>query len=350
MVSIIVPVYNAEKYLSRCICSLINQTYTNIEILLIDDGSTDNSAIICQDFCHIDERIKYYRKENGGVASARNCGIDYAMGEYLFFVDSDDYVASNAVEVLWAAATNTGADITICGYVCLSRTGVVEVSFGCGFFEGRDEISNMLSEKIGKAIMNTCWGKLYKSEVVLEKMDSSFPIGEDWVFNIMNLKNVHSIMILENPLYRYEFRNESITRSKYRLNNKILDKMYHTILAESEVLYHSKKITSEIQQMYLQSIVVDAVMTTHCWIQLKKALNEIKKKYATEIETASKNNKVDFLLRKRRTSFLAMYLRFKHIAKKIKFGIIYLKYRCQKVFKKDAAENLVQKECSYAKK
>ena len=349
MISIIVPVYNAEIFLKRCIASLLHQTYTDIEVLLIDDGSTDNSATICQDFCHIDKRVKYYYKENGGVASARNYGIDQAIGEYLLFVDSDDYLALNAVEMLFSAALNTGADLTICGYVALSRVGVLDVSFGSGFFSGAKEISNMLSEKIGASIMNTCWGKLYKAEVICRKMDSAFPIGEDWVFNIMNLSNIHSIMILDNPLYRYECRNESITRSKYKLNVDIVDKMYRAILEELEALYHSEKINSEIKRMYLQSVVVDATETTYCWIQLKWALDKIKGKYALEIQTSSTKDKIDFFLKKKRSFGFAMYLRFKWIAKKIKSRILCFKYQCQKRFKKDDTENFVQKEFSYVK-
>ena len=100
LVSIIVPVYNTEKYLSKCLDSLIKQTYKNLEIILIDDSSTDNSIAICKDYQKKDERIKIYQKENGGPASARNYGLEKARGEYILFIDSDDYIDIKAVSLL----------------------------------------------------------------------------------------------------------------------------------------------------------------------------------------------------------------------------------------------------------
>ncbi|MBQ5852329.1 MAG: glycosyltransferase family 2 protein, partial [Lachnospiraceae bacterium] len=100
MISIVVPVYNVEKYLERCVDSLINQTYENIEILLIDDGSKDNSGQMCDEYANKDSRITVYHKENGGLSDARNYGMDRAKGEYIIFIDSDDYVEPNMMEFL----------------------------------------------------------------------------------------------------------------------------------------------------------------------------------------------------------------------------------------------------------
>ena len=113
LVSIIVPVYNVEKYLSKCIESLINQTYTNIEILLINDGSTDNSKKICEQFKEKDSRIKLINKENGGLSDTRNKGLQEAIGKYIAFVDSDDYINENTVEDNLKTAIEKNADIVI---------------------------------------------------------------------------------------------------------------------------------------------------------------------------------------------------------------------------------------------
>ena len=116
LISVIIPVYNVEKYLRRCLDSILAQTYSNIEILLIDDGSTDQSGRICDEFAKLDSRVHVFHKGNGGVSTARNLGIDKAKGEYLTFVDSDDYVDSDYVEYLYHLISTQKCLIALCGY------------------------------------------------------------------------------------------------------------------------------------------------------------------------------------------------------------------------------------------
>ena len=116
LVSIVVPVYNVEKYLERCVDSLINQTYKNIEIILVDDGATDNSGELCDKLLFKDSRIKVFHKLNGGLSDARNYGINQATGEYLLFVDSDDWVENEIVEKLYNSIEQNSADISVCGF------------------------------------------------------------------------------------------------------------------------------------------------------------------------------------------------------------------------------------------
>ena len=116
LISVIIPVYNTESYIGVCLESLIKQTYTNFEVLLIDDGSTDNSGRICQEYTESDSRFHYYRKENGGVSSARNLGIEYSRGDYLTFVDSDDWVEEDFLEVLYSALISESASVSISTY------------------------------------------------------------------------------------------------------------------------------------------------------------------------------------------------------------------------------------------
>lgn len=117
LISIIVPIYNVENYIEKCISSIVNQTYTNIEILLIDDGSTDNSGIICKEWSLKDKRIKYFYKKNGGVCSARNKGLEEAKGEFIGFVDSDDWIAPTMYEELHSLLLKYHCDLSICGRI-----------------------------------------------------------------------------------------------------------------------------------------------------------------------------------------------------------------------------------------
>lgn len=116
LISVIIPVYNTENYIGVCLESLVKQTYTNFEVLMIDDGSTDNSGRICQEYTESDSRFHYYRKENGGVSSARNLGIEYSRGDYLTFVDSDDWVEEDYLEVLYSALVSESASVSISTY------------------------------------------------------------------------------------------------------------------------------------------------------------------------------------------------------------------------------------------
>ena len=118
-ISIIVPVYNVEKYIKRCLDSIIAQTFEDIEIILVDDGSTDSSGIICDEYSKVDTRVRVIHKKNGGLSSARNAGIEAARGEFLGFIDSDDYISSDMFEVLYRNMVRERADLSICGiYQC----------------------------------------------------------------------------------------------------------------------------------------------------------------------------------------------------------------------------------------
>lgn len=116
LISIIVPIYNKEDYLPQCLDSIINQSYTNFEVLLVNDGSTDSSGIICQEYAERDSRFRYIEKENGGVSSARNLGLERSEGAYITFIDSDDWVEFNYLEVLYNALRENNADVAISSY------------------------------------------------------------------------------------------------------------------------------------------------------------------------------------------------------------------------------------------
>ena len=114
-ISIIVPVYNVEKYLEKCVRSILAQTFTDFELILVDDGSPDSSGAMCDQFAEQDQRVKVIHKENGGLSDARNAGIEIATGEYLGFVDSDDYIADDMYELLYTNIVKEDADLSICG-------------------------------------------------------------------------------------------------------------------------------------------------------------------------------------------------------------------------------------------
>ena len=124
LVSVIVPIYNVEKYLRKCVDSILNQTYKNLEIILVDDGSPDNCGNICDEYALSDSRIRIIHKKNGGLSDARNAGLDIARGNYILFVDSDDYIDETMVEKLYEALEKEKAEMSLCSFVYVNDDGV----------------------------------------------------------------------------------------------------------------------------------------------------------------------------------------------------------------------------------
>lgn len=158
MISIIVPVYQVEQYLRQCIESILNQTYKQLEILLIDDESADSSGIICEEYAAIDSRIRVFHIPHSGLSAARNKGIEESRGEWIGFVDSDDWLEREMYSSLLSAAEQSGADIAICGF---SSTNGKKTKLSVGTYSSDQAMENLLDSSIG----NTVWNKLYRREL-----------------------------------------------------------------------------------------------------------------------------------------------------------------------------------------
>lgn len=213
-VSIIVPIYNAEKWLEKCINSIIKQSYHNIEILLVNDGSTDKSLEICQKFAKKDNRIIIIDKPNEGVSKSRNIGIEKATGEYIKFVDSDDWLEENTCEELVELIEKEKTDLSICGLNIyknnrLLRTPHLEKKI----VEIKKNIKEF--EYIYKIFASPC-NKLYKKEKILEKFNTELDMGEDLLFNIRYLENIDKISITDKCLYNVCLDNDNSLNRKFR--------------------------------------------------------------------------------------------------------------------------------------
>ena len=201
LISIVVPVYNAEKYISNCIKSLCNQTYTNIEIILVNDGSTDSSLEICHLYSEKDNRIKIINQSNRGVSAARNTGIYAAKGAYLTFVDSDDYVMDNYCDILIELINVNNVDFVYCGQYSLCNGLFAKI-------HGRKKDGVYLTSDILKIdiddgnmsgfLLHSACAVLYKMEIIRNSnivFDESIKYNEDGFFNLLYCLNSHSIYI-----------------------------------------------------------------------------------------------------------------------------------------------------------
>lgn len=200
MISFIVPIYNAEKLLSRCIDSILAQTYHDWELLLIDDGSHDGSEVICDEYAQNDARIKVFHKSNGGVSSARNYGLDVASGDYICFVDADDTIDKNYLHDL---ITNADADLVMCGF----RSSLGVHYLPKAEYISEDSLRDRASEIVRSKAIYVPWIKLLKRSIIEEhqlRFDTKLRLGEDTTFVYLYLSFCKSVRFVSNESYNYE--------------------------------------------------------------------------------------------------------------------------------------------------
>lgn len=200
MISVIVPIYNAEKLLSRCIDSILAQTYHDWELLLIDDGSSDGSRVICEEYAQKDARIKVFHKPNGGVSSARNYGLDVSSGDYICFVDADDTIDNNYIHDL---ISNADADLVMCGF----RSSVGLHYLPKAEFFSENSLRERASEIVRSKAIYVPWIKLLKRSIIEEhqlRFDTKLRLGEDTTFVYSYLSFSKSVRFVSNESYYYE--------------------------------------------------------------------------------------------------------------------------------------------------
>lgn len=222
LLSIIVPVYNVQDYLERCVNSIRQQTYEHLEIILVDDGSTDNSGVMCDEFAKTDNRIKVIHKENGGLSDARNAGLLHATGEYIGYVDSDDWIESKMYDTMYKACKREQADLAVCRYHCAYE--------GAGKESGSGKQTVLDQEKLldiyicghpDYVIYNSVWSKLFSRKLV---QDMIFPKGqnsEDIMYTTRAFCRAKKAVYIDSFFYNYV-----IDRAGSIMNEKKMERMF----------------------------------------------------------------------------------------------------------------------------
>lgn len=212
LISLIVPIYKVEAYLDRCVRSLVAQTYQNLEIILVDDGSPDNCPAMCDAWAERDSRITVIHKENGGLSDARNAGMEIAAGEYIAFVDSDDWVSVHYIEALYRAVQKTGAEIAACDVVVAydENTQVPPLDTSLRLCSAEEAIGDILR---GSGFRAVAWNKLYRKSIL---ENERYPVGkfhEDEFFTYRILAKAKKLVYVDCGLYFYYQRPDSIMNS-----------------------------------------------------------------------------------------------------------------------------------------
>lgn len=217
LISVIVPIYNVEKYLARCVDSIVNQTYKNLEIILVDDGSPDSCPRMCDDYAKKDSRIKVVHKKNGGLSDARNAGMAVATGEYISFIDSDDYVSDDFFECLLAVMNKENSDIAECSVVKFYEDNHFDEfndHLSVKTYDTQDAMSALIAEN---PFHQHVWNKLYKTELVKNIPYAVGKLNEDefWTYQVFGRAN--KVARLNKTMYYYFQRNSSIMGVGYNI-------------------------------------------------------------------------------------------------------------------------------------
>ncbi len=264
LISIIVPVYNVEKYLLRCLDSICNQTYNNLEIILVDDGSTDSSGNICDEYALVDSRIIVIHKNNGGLSSARNVAIDIAIGEYIMFVDSDDYISKDCVEYLLNIIKNNHVEIAIGNYTSTFENDVFKKGKVSDEkiirYDGKQLIPYLSFGNNTQLV--TAWAKLYRRGLFSEIRYPNGFLHEDEGTTYKLYFNSNAIIVSNKIVYAY-YRNPNSIMGKPKIQNytdlcKILDEQIHYFTLKKE-----NELADQVRNRYCFQIMEHIMPLNH---------------------------------------------------------------------------------------
>ena len=227
LISVIIPVYKVERYLDRCVESIVNQTYTNLEIILVDDGSPDNCPKMCDAWAEKDNRIKVMHKTNGGVSSARNMALKVTQGAFIYFMDSDDSVELDTIEKAYKSIVSNGADLVIWGYKVIENEETKLVNEQQMLSVNLHDAECFLN-LYNKNLLNALWNKLYRRELIKDSFDIELTWGEDLLFNLNYFKNAKKVNVLSDCMYNYYtfFNPNALTKMSAEKKFKQIQKLF----------------------------------------------------------------------------------------------------------------------------
>lgn len=324
LVSIIMPVYNSEKSLKRSISSVLNQTYTNIELIIVNDASTDNSLKICESF--EDSRIKIYSKTNGGPSSARNFGIDKATGKYLMFIDSDDTYEADIVNAL--VNLKQKYDWVCCNFKRIKYGKIIKKDISSYSISSKKELKDFFEFLYKNILFNIVWNKIYERNIVIDnniRFDNNIHFGEDLEFNIEYMKYISNAYFCDLELYNYYIEGNSIS-SKYREND--FETRIHNV-EKIKLLYLENQFDdSFIIKLYIEMIIQSfshyIENDKYSYKKIKKLLDIIEdKKYLKKCNFDKFEERLVYNLVIRKRGFaLYVFLRYRCFLRRIKLKLL----------------------------
>lgn len=316
LLSIIIPVFNGELCIEKCVKSIEKQKYSNYELILINDGSTDNTFEICERLAQKNKKIKIFNKKNTGVSDTRNLGINEAKGKYIQFVDADDEIYPTLSSKLIDLIKKEQADLGICGYTVIKNKkeiNKVNENKNCNNYD-----LDFLYEKY---LLHPIWNKVYIKEKISNMFDKRITLGEDLLFNINYLKYNSKIAFLPENLYRYNVTTTKTLSSKYSENLIFVNKLIYTKINELYKQYYKTKYNKDsINKIFYKNIIhnINNISIN------KKLTNKEKRKLIKENLNSLKelHDSKNIFIRYEMIEIIIMFYNLKEIIKQIRKGKI----------------------------
>lgn len=309
--SIILPVYNAELTLRRCLDSLLRQPFADYELLLVNDGSTDGSAEICREYAAAYPQLRYIEKENGGVSSARNLALAQAQGEYILFVDSDDYVSERYFSVLEAALAQSDPDLLLFGY---QNFGTLRSTWNTGNYLEREEcaVAARVSDALRAYLFSSLWSKVFRRSIIDAhrlRFDTSLSIGEDQAFIFSYAMHIRSIASISDTLYYVDTTGQNSLSRKRR---DYLTEQLLTVNRRMAAALHASQHTPHTQRQYEAALA---------WVFYRSAYSCCKELLKYDLTPKQRRSKIrDICARYRAEAFQPLGWKCRVIALPIQLG------------------------------
>lgn len=253
MISIIIPIYNAEKYIKRCVSSVIDQSYNKLEILLVNDGSTDNSLNICEAFATKDNRIKVISQDNGGVSKARNTGLRLAKGEYVMFLDSDDYMLPDMCKTMLDVLYSKQADCVICGIQ--EPEGGLWCPLRNIDYSTLEDLKRDFIYQLNTELLSPCWNKIFKRQLITNLFNEEISFGEDLIFDLEYLNNCSRLSFITTPLVYHEKQVAGSLVTKTGLQRLMDIENIHQVIMQ---FAGEENISQDLHKKYIRDLTVYA--------------------------------------------------------------------------------------------
>ena len=331
LISIVVPVYNVEKYLTECVNSLLNQSYKNVEIILVDDGSTDNCPQICDGLAEKDSRIKVIHEQNAGLGMARNTGIEHATGKYIFFIDSDDYIDKDTVKLCYERAIEDNADVVLYGYNRVGENGaVISSSIPMPLrkrYAGKEIIDELLPDLIAKdpraKTATNLWlsacGCMFRLDIIRDSqvrfVSEREIISEDSYFLLELYKNINCASIISKAFYNYRFNLSSLTHV-YRADRFEKIKLFYQMsIAKATELQYPLEVNERIKNLFLSFTIGALKGIVHSDLNRKDKKTEFKKVFYDDmLQTAISTSNIKYEPITRKILFLLIKYKLCNLA------------------------------------
>ncbi|PLS01116.1 glycosyltransferase family 2 protein [Neobacillus cucumis] len=313
-ISIIVPIYQVEQYLDRCIQSVLNQSFKDFELILVDNGSTDGSSEICNKYGEKDERIKYLQKKHGSIASGRNYGLKHAIGEFIQFLDADDWLTSDMLQKMYDTLLHSHSDLVTCGYQKMYVNELAKEYFvHCEVEDqtyNKKEFLTICAKYCENFILYFVWNKLYRAEIIRNnriRFDESITRSEDVLFNLDYIKNANRFSFIKEPLYIYNRSNVNSTSKGFQIQDVEMQSItYDRIRA---YLYQQGVYPSNERHLEHQYAVTMFSLIAQAYITSLEVSKEVRRNYIKRILGNGSTQKA--LQYHSKSGFLANIIKFK---------------------------------------